>query len=40
MEVKFSGIFKTIIPQTKIMLRLVERHFPERIPPTEKMPGQ
>jgi hypothetical protein len=35
MEVKLSGIFKTSIPQTKIMLRLVEGHFPERIPPTE-----
>ena len=31
-----SGNFKAIIPQTKNVPRLLERHFPERIPPTEK----
>jgi hypothetical protein len=29
MEVKVSGIFKAIIP-VKNVLRLIERHFPER----------
>ena len=35
-KVKVSGNFKAIIPQEKNVPRLVERPFPERIPPTEK----
>ena len=35
MEVKVSGYFKAIIPQKNVP-RLLERHFPERIPPTER----
>jgi hypothetical protein len=33
---KFQGHHST----DKNVLQLVERHFPERIPPTEKRPGQ
>jgi len=39
MEVKVSGNFKAIFHRKNVP-RLLERHFPERIPPTEKKARQ